>query len=58
MFGSLTIPAEIVTLLGGSVVVAIGWQIRMTIALLRDTEVLKTQLADLLAQCPICKLKT
>lgn len=57
-FGSITIPAEIVSVLGGATVIAVSWQIRLTVKLLGDVAVLRSQLDFLVNLCPLCKQKT
>jgi len=57
LFGQITMPAEIVSVLGGGLVLAVGWQVKLSVALLREVAVLKTQLNALLAQCPFCKFR-
>lgn len=57
MLGSVNVPTEIVTLLGGCLVTAAAWQLRVSIILVRDLAVLKARFDELLSMCPLCKDK-
>lgn len=57
LIAQVNLPTELVSVVGGATVLAIGWQIRMSIALLRDVAVLQEQLHEVLKHCPVCKPK-
>jgi hypothetical protein len=57
MLGSINVPTEIVSILGGCLVTAAAWQLRISIILVRDLAVLKARFDELLSMCPVCKNK-